>query len=367
MAKLNEAIQIEATKHPLQGKTRFAGMPISIENKKGSTRSGVDAFGKPWSVKMPFDYGYIGRTKGPDGDAYDCFIGPNASAKFAYVVHQCKQTDRDKWDEDKVMLGFDSADAAIRAYKSAYNNVDLFHSMTVMPMSTFKKKVAKTYGHKRHDKLHAGGPGSGRHSTLIHNRGVDGGWLSNGHKLIVKLNGKKIGEAGVLEHNREGKKIWSVTTARVNSNLVGKGFGKHVYAELIKQAKNNGVNTLKSTDAHRSPGAEHAWSKIKNAVREKGVWHLDIKAVNYGGDVGYDYRQFREGTAIQPITNAHPPSLKNPIRVPSDNPDDKEDKYKDKKKRRSKATRDFYKELARRQSDKPEIANTTAFVPLSQG
>ncbi len=122
-------VQIEAFK--LQGHTRFAGLPISIENKKGSTRSGVDAFGKPWSVKMPFDYGYIGRTKGPDGDAYDCFVGPNANAKFAYVVHQCKQTDRDNWDEDKVMLGFDSADAAIRGYRSAYNNVDLFHSMII--------------------------------------------------------------------------------------------------------------------------------------------------------------------------------------------------------------------------------------------
>lgn len=230
-------------KWKLQGRTRFAGLPICIENKKGSTRSGVDANGKPWSVKMPYDYGYIGRTKGPDGDAYDCFIGPNASAKYAYVVHQCTQLDRSKWDEDKVMLGFDSADAAIRAYRSAYNNVDLFHSMTVMPIDVFKKKVKATFGKKRQDKLHA---------------------------------------------------------------------------------------------------------------------------VNLGDEIT-DYRQFREGTAIQPITNNHPPSLRKPQKVASDNPGDKEDKYKDKKKRRSKTTREFYRELARRQVDKPTIANTTLFVPFNQG
>lgn len=330
MAKLNEAIQIEATKHPLQSKTRFAGMPISIENKKGSTRSGVDAFGKPWSVKMPFDYGYIGRTKGPDGDAYDCFIGPNASAKFAYVVHQCKQTDRDKWDEDKVMLGFDSADAAIRAYKSAYNNVDLFHSMTVMPMATFKKKVAKTYSHKRHDKLHAGGPGSGRHKEIAN----------------------QISQMHPDQHIKIGK--------------------THVYMKPFPSSKKDLHPALYQTGKFKYHVSMRSGGYVGNSMATpdaaaKKVLEFDIKAVNYGEDAGYDYRQFREGTAIQPITNAHPPSLKNPIRVPSDNPDDKEDKYKDKKKRRSKATREFYKELARRQSDKPEIANTTAFVPLPQG
>lgn len=241
--KLTDLIRVKDLQaFKLQGHTRFAGLPISIENKKGSTRSGVDATGKPWSVKMPFDYGYIGRTKGSDGDAYDCFIGPNAGAKFAYVVHQCKQLDRDAWDEDKVMLGFDSADAAIRAYKSAYNNVDLFHSMTVMPMGVFKQKVKATYGKKRQSKLHAGYEG-------------------------------------------------------------------------------------------------------------------------YGGYVGEDYRQFREGTAIQPRPTTHPPSLKNPQKVEVDNPDDKEGK----KKRKRKANREYYTELARRQTGKPELVNTTIFVPLPQG
>jgi hypothetical protein len=231
---------MKTTDHKLQGHTRFAGLPISIENKKGSTRSGVDANGKPWSVVMPFDYGYIGKTKGPDGDAYDCFIGPNGAAKFAYVVHQCKQLDRNKWDEDKVMLGFNSADAAIRAYRSAYNNVDLFHSMTVMPIEVFKKKVRATLGKKRQDKLHA---------------------------------------------------------------------------------------------------------------------------FSFDYQVGDDYRQFREGTAIQPRPTNHPPSLKDPIDVPVENPDDEEGK----KKRKRKANREYYTELARRQTGKPELVNTTIFVPLSQG
>lgn len=239
MSKLTTAVhthQLQAFK--LQGHTTFAGLPISIENKKGTIRNGVGADGKPWSVKMPYDYGYIGRTKGADGDQVDCFIGHNPSSKFAYVVHQCKEDNKDTWDEDKVMLGFDSADAAIRAYRSAYTGVDLFQGMTVLSISHFKKKV--------------------------------------------------------------------------------KQFGK-------------------------------------------------LHAVNYGDFENSDYRQFREGTFIQPITHSHPPSLKNPQKTASDNPDDKEDKYGDKKNRRRKVTRDFYKELARRQDNKPEIVNTTLFVPLSQG
>lgn len=240
--KLDQAVYHANANKPfkLEGHTTFAGMKIAIENKKGSTRSGVGANGRAWSVTMPYDYGYIKKSVGKDGDEVDCFIGPDKAAKFAYVIHQCKEADRKQYDEDKVMLGFGSADAALRAYRSAFNGPDLYTGMTVLPMTTFKQKMKKK---NTKSKIHAYQDGTG-------------------------------------------------------------------------------------TD---------------------------------------DYRQFREGTSIQPLTNNHPPSLKNPQKVSPDNPDDKEDKLKDKKKRRSKATRDFYKELARRQVDKPTIAETTQFVPMNQG
>ena len=63
--------------HPLQDRYRFAGFDISIENKKGSTRSGTDKDGHEWSSKMFYDYGYIRGTVGVDTDHLDVYIGPH--------------------------------------------------------------------------------------------------------------------------------------------------------------------------------------------------------------------------------------------------------------------------------------------------
>jgi len=109
--------------------------------------------GKPWSIKMPFDYGYVVGTEGQDGDEVDVFLGPNKGATHVYIVHQCKTEEDRTYDEDKCMLGFNSANEAKAAYHSAYNNVDLFHSMTMMPIEDFKKKVKTVVG-----KIHAQQP-----------------------------------------------------------------------------------------------------------------------------------------------------------------------------------------------------------------
>ena len=141
----SKALGVSSAAYKLAGVTSFQGLPISIENKKGDTRSGVDADGVKWSVKMPFDYGYIKGTKGADGQPVDCFIGPLKDCKFAFIIHQTK-FDKSGFDEDKCMLGWPSAERAEKAYRSAYNNVDLFYSMSVIPMHEFIKK-AVSYTH----------------------------------------------------------------------------------------------------------------------------------------------------------------------------------------------------------------------------
>lgn len=144
---------VGAKAYKLSGYTTFQGLPISIENQKGSTRSGVTPDGVKWSVVMPFPYGYVKGTQGADGQGVDVFIGPLKDAKFAYVIHQTK-FDKSGYDEDKAMLGFPSAERAEKAYRSAYNNVDLFYSMSVMPMHEFIKKVLASKGRKRPGKIH---------------------------------------------------------------------------------------------------------------------------------------------------------------------------------------------------------------------
>lgn len=130
-------------------KIRFQGLLISIENPKGSARSGVDPDGHPWRIEMKYDYGYIRGTLGVDGDHVDCYIGPDATAENAYIVHQRKAGKWDQYDEDKVMLGFPSEAGARDAYLAHYDDPRFLGPITVMPMDEFKAKVMTTLGRPR--------------------------------------------------------------------------------------------------------------------------------------------------------------------------------------------------------------------------
>ena len=68
--------------HELQDRYNFAGLKISVENKKGSTRSGKDKDGHEWHTFMHYDYGYIRGTEGVDGDHLDC-VSPDTKILMA--------------------------------------------------------------------------------------------------------------------------------------------------------------------------------------------------------------------------------------------------------------------------------------------
>lgn len=102
-----------------KGHVKIDGLDVTIENTKGSERSGVDGDGKPWSVTMNNTYGYIRGTEGVDGDHIDIFLGENVEAPNVYVVDQVKPDG--SFDEHKVMYGFNSALAAKKAYLKNYS------------------------------------------------------------------------------------------------------------------------------------------------------------------------------------------------------------------------------------------------------
>ena len=105
-----------------KGHVKFGGYDYTIENPKGSYRSGVDENGKEWKQKMNDTYGYIRGKFGKDGDHLDMFINDKADLDSwngdVFVVDQVNQDGT--FDEHKVMYGYGSLDEAKKAYLSNY-------------------------------------------------------------------------------------------------------------------------------------------------------------------------------------------------------------------------------------------------------
>ena len=96
-------------------------MDISIENPKGSVRSGVDPDGQPWSVTLPASYGYIRRSLDADGEQVDVYLGDQPESDRVFVVDQ-KDLDTDAFDEHKAFLGFTNQAAVEQTYDAAFDD-----------------------------------------------------------------------------------------------------------------------------------------------------------------------------------------------------------------------------------------------------
>ena len=106
--------QAKAGNYP-KGRFTLRGLPITIETAVGQVRRGVDPSGKPWSVKMRDDYGYIRRTTSEaDGDHIDVFLGPDLGSDKVFVIDQNKNSGG--FDEHKCMVGYNSKEEAREAY-----------------------------------------------------------------------------------------------------------------------------------------------------------------------------------------------------------------------------------------------------------
>lgn len=105
-----------------KGHVQVGQFNITIENPKGSVRSGVDANGKRWETKMHNTYGYFLGTEGVDGDHIDVFLSDDIdgwNGRKVFVVDQYNEDGT--FDEHKVMLGFNEADDAEAAYFANYD------------------------------------------------------------------------------------------------------------------------------------------------------------------------------------------------------------------------------------------------------
>lgn len=132
---------------PAEHTTTWRGLPIVIENLAGSYREWTDRDGKTGRTAMQWPYGYFADHLGADGDELDCYIGPDENAPFVYIVHQLAVPDYVRFDEDKVLLGFASEQAAKAVYLQHRSDGDkAYGGMSVIPAERFIAKLKSRSG-----------------------------------------------------------------------------------------------------------------------------------------------------------------------------------------------------------------------------
>ena len=120
-----------------KGRFTWNGMPIVIENPRGSTRRGVSSNGEIWRQEMTAHYGYISGTEGSDGDQVDVFMGKYPDSELVFVVSQIDQS-TGQFDELKVILGETNLKKAKALYLSNYSKGWKCGEIEPMTISQFK-------------------------------------------------------------------------------------------------------------------------------------------------------------------------------------------------------------------------------------
>ena len=146
-------ITLEKAFYKLHKRIKFQDLKVSIENRKGSIRSGVDKDGHKWRSKMHCDYGYIRMNKkirrmGADKENLDVFVGDNQDSDHAFIIH-LNRADNAKFDEDKVFLGFNSRKEVMAMFNKCYDKIGqkLYGGMITMNMEAFKRRLGvQTHG-----------------------------------------------------------------------------------------------------------------------------------------------------------------------------------------------------------------------------
>ena len=127
----------------LQGHLDFQGLPIAIENRKGTVRKWKAANGESGETNMAVGYGYIKRTNGMDEDEVDVFVGPDPRAEMVYIVEQ-QIPETGVYDETKCMIGFSNQKQAEQTYEEHYDRPGFKLYTTAMEMDQFKRWLQET-------------------------------------------------------------------------------------------------------------------------------------------------------------------------------------------------------------------------------
>ena len=208
-------------------KRNVRGITVTLENLKGSVRSGKNADGTDWSIKMNNDYGYFNKTKGRDGDHIDVFLSDRPEEGNIYVIDQLKE-DGETFDEHKVMMGYPTPEGAIKDYRSNYD-FDIKHKgITEISEGDLKKwlgfngkgMVKRNKAYSDLSKSIKGGDGF--NEEIVPDDIFDGYEADNVEK--AEYNGKEVDLNKPFRDSSGGKKF-GVYVRNDKGNVVKVSFG----------------------------------------------------------------------------------------------------------------------------------------------
>lgn len=206
------------------------GMHISIENPKGSIRSGTDADGKKWETVMPATYGYIRGTVGADSkrgakpheiEQVDVYIGDNPDSKAVFMVDQIDPK-TGNFDEHKVILASNTQAEAEALYDAGFSDgsgMSRRGAVTAMSVAQFKqwlkngntKKAFRYEKPKAEDKTKTISKLRKGPSRSVDPKKDD---LLSAIAKLGGINRKEAGAQGIdkADFNRRGHRIFRVFT-----------------------------------------------------------------------------------------------------------------------------------------------------------
>jgi hypothetical protein len=297
---LKKAIKTkEKTIYKLQDKYNYQGLPIDVENKAGSIRKSEPGVTPKWETKMGYDYGCIRNTMAKDKEAVDVFVNKKSKGKKidhhtgeevdtdVYIIHQKQIWKSKNWnngrcpdchkhhtecnhayDEDKVMLGFESKEAAIKAYLEQYDSKRFLGPVSTYTLPEFKEKLKSSWGKKiPHKKSkHEHWTGFDLDGTIA----KDDGW--KGKEYIGEPVKKLVDKIQKLLDKGEKVKIF---TARA--------FDKKAIPFIRDWMKNNNIPLLEITNK-KDPGMIRIYDDRVVQVRKNtgklvksfGVYYVDL-------------------------------------------------------------------------------------------
>jgi hypothetical protein len=265
--KLGPPPQPNRKEFPFVGTLNFRGIEIGIENAAGTWRSG-----KGWKTLMEIPYGEFLHSKagGVDGDKLDVYVGPFRKCKNVFIIHQnhVRGPGKGEYDEDKVMLGFQTAEQAKAAYLFHYDSDKYFRSITVMAFPLFKRSLI-------------GGQMDGEKVASYQE-------LTKTAKADMKL--EDLFDSAVTKGSRRRERTWKV--------LDGDGKGKNLTITGSGLATKEKTASIQKT---AEPFTALELLKLSQAVKEADLqkWSDIVKEIGPSKAVG----------KVSPLLSAQEPTL----------------------------------------------------------